>query len=122
MLYALGANCTENLFSTSAYYSQIRSRNNDAFLERYHTCFGDTPPPANAFGQSCYEGIYFLAALANQVGSLRPAELRKCVGRATQVRTARGLAPTTVAGVAGPIHLAVADGHEFRLIPLARAG
>ncbi len=118
MLYALGAGCTENLFSTSAYYSQIRSRNNDAFLERYHACFGESPPPANAFGQSCYEGIYFLAALAKEVGSLRPAELRKCVGRATQARTARGVAPTTIAGAAGPIHLAAADGHEFRLLSL----
>jgi ABC-type branched-subunit amino acid transport system substrate-binding protein len=119
MLYALGESCTENLFSTSAYYSQIRSRNNDAFLERYHACFGDTPPPANAFGQSCYEGIYFLAALAKEVGSFRPAELRTRVGRAIQARTARGLEPTTVAGAAGPIHLAVAEGHEFRLLPFA---
>ncbi len=118
MLYALGENCTENLYSTSSYYSQIRSRNNDAFLERYHASFGDTPPPANAFGQSCYEGIYFLAGLAKEVGSLRPAGLRKCIGRATQVRTARGLAPTAVAGAASPVHLAAADGHEFRLLAL----
>jgi len=63
ILYAIGETCTENLYVASAYFSSLRSRNNDAFLERYHSCFGDSPPPANGFGESLYEGVHCLAGL-----------------------------------------------------------
>ncbi|HWK48011.1 MAG TPA: substrate-binding domain-containing protein [Stellaceae bacterium] len=116
ILYALGANCTENLFVTSAYFSSLRSHNNAAFLERYHSLFGDTPPPSNGFGQSCYEGIHCLAGLVSATGALRPRDLRGRIGRAVQGRTARGFENLTVAGISRPIHLATADGHEFEMI------
>ena len=115
ILYGLGADCTENLFVTSAYFSALRSRNNDAFLERYHSCFGETPPPMNGFGQSCYEGIHCLACLIESAGGLRPGDLRRRVGRAMQARTARGFKARIVAGGSQPVHFAEVDGHEFRV-------
>jgi len=115
ILYGLGADCTENLFVTSAYFSALRSRNNDAFLERYHSCFGETPPPMNGFGQSCYEGIHCLACLVASAGGLRPGDLRRGVGRAVQVRTARGFEARIVAGGSQPVHFAEVDGQEFRV-------
>ncbi len=73
--YGLDAHETENLYAASSYYASIRSRNNGAFLERYHTAFGDSPPPVNAFGESCYEGIYSLAALIEEAAEPRCAQV-----------------------------------------------
>ncbi len=116
ILYAIGAECSENLFATAAYFSNLRSANNDGFLERYHTCFGATPPPVNSFGQSLYEGFYCLAGLAEAGGSLRTADLRRKMGRARQQRTARGFNRDNAAGAARPVYLVAAEGTEFQLI------
>jgi ABC-type branched-subunit amino acid transport system substrate-binding protein len=121
ILYAIGATCTENLYVASAYFSSLRSRNNDAFLERYHGCFGSSPPPANGFGESLYEGIHCLAGLVDAAQSLRPPDLGRKIGRAKQPRTARGFDTQVVAGTARPVHLAVAEGHDFRVIAAAGA-
>jgi urea transport system substrate-binding protein len=88
ILYAIGPESSDNLYVTSGYFAALRSRNNDRFLEDYHDAFGATPPPANGFGQSCYEGIHCLASLARSAGALRVADLRRNVGRAVQGRTA----------------------------------
>ncbi|MBS0517348.1 MAG: substrate-binding domain-containing protein [Proteobacteria bacterium] len=116
ILYAIGPKATEDFYATSAYFSTLRSRNNDAFLERYHDSFGDTPPPINAFGQSCYEGIHCLASLVTAAGALQPPALRRRVGRALQSRTARGTDVTAVAGISRPIHLATVEDCAFRVI------
>ncbi|WP_165645134.1 substrate-binding domain-containing protein, partial [Oharaeibacter diazotrophicus] len=91
VLYGLDENATENLYVAAAYFSTLKSRRNGAFLERYHTAYGDSPPPPNGFGESCYEGVHCLAALAEAAGTLRPADLLRHVGAAPQRRTARAL-------------------------------
>ncbi|WP_026282931.1 substrate-binding domain-containing protein [Rhizobium sp. 2MFCol3.1] len=116
VVYGLDENATENLFVASAYFSSLRSRNNGAFLERYHTSFGDSPPPANAYGQSCYEGLFCLAGLVEAAGSLETRRVRAAVGQSRQRKSARGndLAPLT--GGRHPIHLARVDGYDIRLV------
>lgn len=116
ILYAIGESCTENLYVASAYFSSVRSHNNSAFLERYHSCFGDSPPPANGFGESLYEGVHCLAGLVEAADSLHPKDLRRKIGRVAQGRTARGFDRQVVAGAARPIHFAIAEGHDFRVI------
>lgn len=114
--YGLDPSETENLYAASSYYASIRSRNNGAFLERYHTAFGDNPPPANAFGESCYEGIYSLAALIEEAASLDARKLRRLYGRTVQQRTARGDQAQSVVGTRHPIYLAQIDGYDFSII------
>ncbi len=116
VVYGLDENATENLFVASAYFSTVRSRNNGAFLERYHTSFGDTPPPANAYGQSCYEGLYCLAGLAEAAGSMETARIRAAVGRSRQLKSARGNDLEPLTGGRHPIHLARVDGYDIRLV------
>ena len=116
ILYAMGESCSAELYVASGYFSSLRSHNNAAFLERYHTYFGDTPPPINAFGESVYEGVHCVAGLVEAADSLHPSDLRRKVGRAAQERTARGFKGQIVAGAAHPIHLAVAEGHDLRVI------
>jgi urea transport system substrate-binding protein len=116
VLYGLGENATENLFLSSGYFSSIRSPNNGGYLERYHGLFGDCPPPANAFGQSCYEGIHCLAGLVHAAGGFEVAGVRRRMRRALQARTARGTEKQTVAGAKHPIHFARVDGCDVRII------
>lgn len=116
VVYGLDVNETENLYVASSYYASIRSRNNGAFLERYHTEFGDSPPPANAFGESCYEGIYSLAALIEEAASLDARALTRLYGRTFQQRTARGDHARPVVGGRHPIHLAEVKGYDFSII------
>lgn len=121
ILFAIGPESTENLYVASSYFSGLRSRNNDAFLERYHQSFGTSPPPANGIGQSLYEGIYCLNGLAEAAGNLRVADLRTRIGRAAQSRTARGNDRQIAAGSAmHPVHIAVADGHDFHILTAVR--
>jgi urea transport system substrate-binding protein len=119
IVYGLGDNATENLYISSAYFSTLRSRNNGAFLERYHMLHGATPPPANSFGQSCYEGFHCLASLVKATGTLRLNEVRRALGRAYQTRTARGDDVAPVVGSRAPIHLARVDGYNCE--PVAAA-
>ncbi|WP_083593006.1 substrate-binding domain-containing protein [Aurantimonas sp. 22II-16-19i] len=116
VLYGIGADATENLFLSSGYFGSIDSRNNRHFLERYHSRFGETPPPANAFGQSCYEGIYCLLALAEAAGDLAVQAVVSGLGRTCQKNTARGSDEPKVAGHRQPIHLAEVDGLELTMI------
>lgn len=116
VIYGLGEGATENLFLSSAYFSSIRSHNNSGFLERYHGLFGDSPPPANAFGQSCYEGIHCLAGLVESAGVFNVSDVHRRMRRTYQARTARGVEKDPVAGAKHPIHFARVEGCDIRII------
>ncbi|WP_137132687.1 substrate-binding domain-containing protein [Rhizobium sp. FY34] len=116
VVYGLRDDETENVYVSSAYFAAIRSRNNGAFLERYHTAYGENPPPANAFGQSCYEGIYSLAAMVEEAGSFDAGRLRCLWGRVPMRKTARGHEVTPAVGSRHPVHLARLDGYEFSIM------
>ncbi len=116
ILYGIGADSTENMYVASGYFSNIRSNNNDAFLENYHQFFGETPPPANGFGESLYEGVHCLGGLARAASSLKPADLRQKIGRAAQGRTARGIEREVSVGTPRMVHMAAVDGHDFQLL------
>ena len=116
VLYGIGPDATENLYLSSGYFACLDSRNNRSFLERYHSRFGETPPPANAFGQSCYEGIYCLLALAEAAGDLNVPSVVGGLGRTRQKNTARGFDAPKVAGERQQIHLAAVDGIELTMI------
>ena len=116
IVYGLDEDETENMLVSSGYFSSIRSSNNGAFLERYHMALGESPPPVNAFGQSCYEGIYSLAAMVQEAGSFDIRELKRYFGRIPQPRTARGAEARPAVGSRHPVHLAEIDGYDFRIL------
>lgn len=116
VIYGLDESATENMYIASAYFSSVRSRNNGAFLERYHGIFGDSPPPANAYGQSCYEGLYCLAGLVDAAGTTETRQVRAALGRSRQSKSARGLDSAPVTGGRHPIHIAQVDGYDIRLV------
>lgn len=110
MLMAMGAGATRGLFAAAGYFGQLQNASNNAFLERYHSRFGDRAPVVNSIGQSVYEGVYFLRALMGDDGDWRrPGRaIRPGATRQTEWRpSARALQPT---------YLAEAEGYDFRIV------
>ncbi|MFE3837978.1 substrate-binding domain-containing protein [Pseudogemmobacter sonorensis] len=121
ILYGLSPEDTENLYSVAGYFASHRSANNGGWLERYHMRFGDNPPPANCYGQSAYEGIYALAALAEASGSLDPALVRRALGRTAPQRSARNGRATPAIGARPNLLLAEIDGYDIRILREGRS-
>ncbi|WP_406871173.1 substrate-binding domain-containing protein (plasmid) [Thioclava sp. 'Guangxiensis'] len=116
MLYSLSPDETENLFTVSSYFAGHRSANNGAFLERYYTRFGATPPPINAYGQSVYEGIYTLAALMENSQSSSLCLLRQGLGQVLPRRSARNGRGMRPVGTRASVLVAEAQGYDLNII------
>jgi ABC-type branched-subunit amino acid transport system substrate-binding protein len=111
-LLAIGADNTEGLFVSSGYFASLDNDANMAFKERYHSHFGQRAPTLNALGQSTYEGVHFMAALARRAAD---AEAPLIGGLATPLafRSVRGTRYLDNERCTQPTFLAQADGHFF---------
>ena len=115
VLLGIGADNTENLFCASGYFNCVGSRANDEFLNSYRAMFGCNAPPIGSVGQSNYEGLRFLQAAAERAGSLALRPLCSAARNLTYAG-ARGAVTIRDGRAEMPIHLAEADGLDFRLI------
>ena len=98
-LLAIGAHNTEGLFVSSGYFGSLDNDANMAFKERYHNHFGERAPTLNALGQSTYEGMHFLAALARRAAD-ENAQLLGPLSTPLAYRSVRGTrTPTTIAAL-----------------------
>jgi urea transport system substrate-binding protein len=70
MLLASGASSTRGLCATAAYFETLTTPESLDFGWRYTRRFGPDAPTLNSLGESCYEGVLMLAALARQAGTL----------------------------------------------------
>jgi len=115
VLLGIGADNSENLFCASGYFPGVGSRANDEFQMRYRAMFGPNAPPVGSLGQSSYEGLRFLEAAATEAGTLSMGPLL-AAARNVVYSGARG--PVTVRNghARMPMHLAEADGLDFKLI------
>lgn len=109
MLLAIGADNTEGLFVSSGYFGALSDDANMGFKERYHQRFGSRAPTLNSLGQSTYEGIYFIAGLAEH-RLFVPTAGRGSFGGV------RGINWQGNHAAAYAVHLAQADGHLFDVI------
>lgn len=108
-LLAIGAANTEGLFAAAGYFAALPNEANMAFKERYHGRFGERAPVLNALGQSVYDGVHFLAALA--AAPQRARHIAPLV-----FRSVRGLSWRGNARVQQPVFLAEANGHFFNVV------
>jgi urea transport system substrate-binding protein len=115
VLLGIGPDSTENLFCASGYFSCIGSRANDDFRSRYRAMFGPHAPPIGSVGQSNYEGLRFLEAVANRARSLSMAPLL-AAARNVVYNGARGAVTIRDGRAEMPIYLAAADGMDFKVI------
>lgn len=70
MLLASGSGNTRGLCASAAYFESLTTPESLDFGRRYTQRFGPDAPTLNSLGESCYEGVAMLAALARQAGSL----------------------------------------------------
>jgi ABC-type branched-subunit amino acid transport system substrate-binding protein len=116
VLYAIGPEHSENLYVALNYFSGIQSRANDRFLETYHNCFGERAPPVNLACQSCYDGVNVVANLARSMGTCNAVSLARCFRRPIGRSAVRSTLLKTPMGPNLRVHLAAADGIEFRIV------
>lgn len=114
-LLAIGAENTDNLFVASSYFAALDNDANRSFKERYYNHFGDRAPTLNAFGESTYEGMHFLAALIEH-GSLEHFGLESKWRARMAYPSARGGHCASDATNSAPIYIARADGHRFSVL------
>jgi urea transport system substrate-binding protein len=70
MLLASGAGSTRGICATAAYFESLATPESLDFGWRYTQRFGADAPTLNSLGESCYEGVLMLAALARRAQNL----------------------------------------------------
>ena len=65
-----GAESTRGICAAAAYFESLATPESLDFGWRYTQRFGVDAPTLNSVGESCYEGILLLSALARRAGSL----------------------------------------------------
>ena len=113
-LLGVGADCSNRLLSSAAYFALHNSPENTAFVARYRGRFGDHAPMLNSIGQSCYEGLMFLNRIASAAGSLHVDDLLGVADGMT-FNSPRGAAKMIGRHLVKDMHLAEARGVEFRI-------
>ena len=114
-LLAIGAANTKRLYASSSYFAVLESDANLRFKERYRKLHGMRAPTLNTIGQSLYEGLHFLAALAEQGGfASQPFGRRRDGG--IRYRSARGSVYYDNLSRDQAMFLARADGLEFQVL------
>ncbi len=112
ILLAIGAQHTDGLFASSGYFAGLDSRKNGTFKERYHERFGERAPTLNTIGQSIYEGVHFLSALARSTAGRHWRQSRGDI----QIDGVRSAVFTAAGHSASDIYLAQAAGHDFEIV------
>jgi len=112
-LLAIGADNTQGLFVSSGYFASLDNDANMAFKERYYNHFGQRAPTLNALGQSTYEGVHFMAALARRAAD-DEAQLLGELTTPLPFRSVRGTRYFDNDHCSQPAYLAEAQGHFFQ--------
>jgi ABC-type branched-subunit amino acid transport system substrate-binding protein len=112
-LLAIGADNTDGLFVSSGYFASLDNDSNMAFKERYYNHFGQRAPTLNALGQSTYEGVHFMAALARRAAD-EEAQLLGQLATPLAFQSVRGIRYRGNDDCSQPAYLAEAGGHLFQ--------
>ena len=114
-LAGIGAENSANLYSSAGYFRTIGTEPAMAFAAAYAKRFGDKAAALKTLGQSCYEGVKFLQALAAKAGSLN-AEAMDAAAEGVSYSGPRGKVTMSKRHVTRDIYLASAKGAEFEVV------
>lgn len=114
-LAGIGADNANRLFSTSGYFAAIDSDASAAFSADYAAAFGADAPALNTLGQSAYEGLMLLDALAEAAGSLDVAAM-DAAAEGLMWSTPRGENTMKGRHMAQTIYLADGTGGTFEIM------
>lgn len=115
ILLGSGAEATANLWAAASYFETLATAGALAFNGRYSRRFGVQAPPISSLGESCYEGIRLLAALAHRAGGLEVSAMMAAAG-SVAYESPRG--PVHLRGnhLDQPVYLARADVFDFDIV------
>ena len=114
-LAGIGSENANRLYSSAGYFASIQTEAAAAFAADYSAAFGSDAPALNGLGQSAYEGLMLLAALANKAGSLDVHALDEAA-EGTAWSTPRGDNVLRGRHMAQTIYLADGTGGAFTIV------
>lgn len=115
-LAGIGAQSSKNLFSSAGFFAAVDTPAVKAFDKTYADKFGPKAPALNTLGESCYDGLLFLDALAKKAGSLKVADLDAAADKGVSYDSPRGKMTYKAGEIASNIYLAEANGASFKII------
>lgn len=114
MLMASGCECNGGLFAAAGYFEALNTTASMDFAGRYYAHFGPTAPALNSIGESCYEAITLLIALASKAGSLDIVDLTVAAQNLTYI-SPRGEVTMRGNQMSQDIYVAEANGLDFEV-------
>jgi ABC-type branched-subunit amino acid transport system substrate-binding protein len=115
ILLGSGAETTRGLCASAAYFETLATPESLDFGWRYTQRFGPDAPTLNSLGESCYEGVLMLSALARAAGSLE-VDAMCAVADTVSYPGPRGELRVRDRHVEQRMYLAEADGLQFDVI------
>jgi len=115
-LAGIGSANANRLYASMGYFSTLDTPAATSFAERYGEGLGDNVPLLNGLGQSTYDGLLLLVALANKAGSMDVAAIES-VAEGVEFTSPRGTVRLTAdKHVVQNIYLADGSGGTFKVI------
>lgn len=114
-LLGIGAENAARLYASGGYFRNIATEPAKAFAAAYEQKFGADPGGLNTMGQSVYEGVLFLKALAEKAGSLE-ASATEAAADGTSYSGPRGTVTMAARHASRDIYLAEAKGTDFEIV------
>jgi ABC-type branched-subunit amino acid transport system substrate-binding protein len=114
-LAGIGAQSSQNLYSSAGYFGSIQTPAAQAFAADYKKAFGDKGLPLNALGESCYEGLLLLEAMANKAKGLKVDQI-EAVANGISYDGPRGHTVLEQRYCRRDIYLAQAEGAQFKVV------
>lgn len=115
VLLGSGAESTRGVSAAAAYFETLITPESLDFGGRYTRRFGPDAPTLNSVGESCYEGILLLSALAQQAGTLDACAMSAVADSVTYAGP-RGELQMRDRHVSQRIYLAEAADLEFEVV------
>jgi ABC-type branched-subunit amino acid transport system substrate-binding protein len=115
MVLASGARNTAGLHTASGFFESLATTSNLDFSNRYARRFGPHAPMLNSAGESCYEGVRLLEALAVAAKSINVGDMYD-IADGTTYYGARGELRMHDAHVRQPIYMAKAKGLDMDVV------
>jgi urea transport system substrate-binding protein len=112
---ASGPSNTDSLYVSAGFFRDLVTAGSFDLQSRYTSYHGIATPPLNNVAESCYEGMYTLAHLANLAGSTRVADMNRVVG-SLGYDGPRGTVQFHGSQAVHPVYLARADGFDFDIV------
>ncbi|MEU1162222.1 substrate-binding domain-containing protein [Streptomyces sp. NPDC005921] len=115
ILLATGADGTDGLWAAAGFFETLATAESLDFSARYAARFGVDAPVVGSLGESCFEGVRLLAALAERARSL-DVRAMCALGDAVSYEGPRGVVRLRGNHLAQRLYLARADAFDFRIV------